>query len=30
MLTEERAGFERDWGATHYWMLLAVPKQAQH
>lgn len=30
LLTEERAGFEKDWSATHYWMLLAVPKQAQH
>lgn len=29
LLTEERAGFERDWSATHYWMLLAVPKEAQ-
>ena len=25
MLTEERAGFEKDWSATHNWMLLAVP-----
>jgi len=30
LLTEERAGFEKDWSATHYWMLLAVPRQAQH
>ena len=29
LLTEERAGFEKDWSATHYWMLLAVPRQAQ-
>lgn len=25
LLTEERAGFEKDWSATHNWMLLAVP-----
>lgn len=30
LLAEERAGFEKEWSATHYWMLLAVPKQAQH
>ncbi len=29
LLTEERAGFEKDWSATHNWTLLAVPKQAQ-
>jgi|SRR5579875_703265 len=29
LLTEERAGFEKDWSATHYWMLLAVPEHAQ-
>ena len=29
LLTEERAEFEKDWSATHYWMLLAVPTQAQ-
>ncbi len=26
LLTRERAGFEREWSATHNWMLLAVPK----
>lgn len=26
LLTQERAGFEKDWSATHDWMLLAVPK----
>jgi hypothetical protein len=25
LLTEERAGFEKDWSATHNWILLAVP-----
>lgn len=25
LLTEERAGFEKDWSATHDWTLLAVP-----
>jgi len=30
LLTEERAGFEQDWSATHNWMLLAVPEAAQH
>jgi predicted double-glycine peptidase len=30
LLTQERAGFERDWSATHHWMLLAVPQSAQH
>ncbi len=30
LLTQERAGFERDWSATHDWMLLAVPQSAQH
>lgn len=29
LLTEERAGFEKDWKATHNWMLLAVPAAAQ-
>jgi len=29
LLTQERAGFERDWSATHDWMLLAVPQSAQ-
>lgn len=27
LLTEERAGFEKDWSATHNWMLVAVPAQ---
>lgn len=30
LLTQERAGFERDWSATHNWMLLAVPKPERH
>lgn len=30
MLTEERAGFEKDWGATHHWILLAVPAPQTH
>lgn len=25
LLTQERAGFEKAWSATHNWMLLAVP-----
>jgi ABC-type bacteriocin/lantibiotic exporter with double-glycine peptidase domain len=25
LLTEEREAFEKDWSATHNWMLLAVP-----
>ena len=29
LLTQERAGFEQDWSATHDWMLLAVPKPPQ-
>lgn len=29
LLKQERAGFERDWSATHDWMLLAVPQSAQ-
>jgi len=29
LLPEERAAFEKDWGATHNWMLLAVPAAAQ-
>ena len=28
LLTQERAGFEREWSATHNWMLLAVPQSA--
>ena len=30
LLTEERAAFERDWSATHNWLLLAVPAPATH
>jgi ABC-type bacteriocin/lantibiotic exporter with double-glycine peptidase domain len=29
LLPEERAAFEKDWSATHNWMLLAVPAAAQ-
>jgi ABC-type bacteriocin/lantibiotic exporter with double-glycine peptidase domain len=29
LLTEERARFEKDWTATHNWLLLAVPASAQ-
>lgn len=29
LLTEERARFEKDWSATHNWVLLAVPASAQ-
>jgi len=29
LLTEERARFEKDWSATHNWLLLAVPASAQ-
>lgn len=29
LLTEERTGFEKDWKATHNWMLLAVPAAAR-
>lgn len=25
LLSQERASFEKEWSATHYWMLLAVP-----
>lgn len=28
LLQEERAPFERDWSATHNWLLLAVPVSA--
>lgn len=28
LLSEERAGFERDWSATHHWTLLAVPQSS--
>lgn len=27
LLSEERARFEKDWSATHNWLLLAVPVQ---
>lgn len=30
LLTRERAEFEREWSATHYWMLLAVPALTAH
>jgi ABC-type bacteriocin/lantibiotic exporter with double-glycine peptidase domain len=30
LLNEERARFEREWGATHNWTLLAVPAPASH
>lgn len=30
LLTRERAGFEKEWGATHNWMLLAVPALKSH
>jgi ABC-type bacteriocin/lantibiotic exporter with double-glycine peptidase domain len=30
LLTRERAGFEKEWSATHNWMLLAVPAAAAH
>ena len=29
LLSEERTAFEKDWQATHNWMLLAVPAAAQ-
>jgi len=29
LLTEERARFEKDWSASHNWLLLAVPASAQ-
>lgn len=28
LLTQERAAFEKDWSATHNWLLLAVPAAA--
>lgn len=28
LLPEGRQQFEKEWGATHNWMLLAVPRQA--
>lgn len=27
LLPESRKQFEKDWSATHHWMLLAVPRQ---
>jgi hypothetical protein len=30
LLTQERARFEKDWSATHNWVLLAVPAPASH
>ncbi|HEX4757488.1 MAG TPA: papain-like cysteine protease family protein [Terracidiphilus sp.] len=30
LMTRERAGFEKEWGATHNWMLLAVPAANSH
>lgn len=30
MLSRERAGFEKEWKATHNWMLLAVPAAGLH
>jgi ABC-type bacteriocin/lantibiotic exporter with double-glycine peptidase domain len=29
LMSQERAGFERDWSATRNWLLLAVPSAAQ-
>lgn len=29
LLQQERASFEKDWSATHNWLLLAVPASAQ-
>lgn len=29
LLTEERAEFEKDWSATHNWLLLAVPESSR-
>jgi hypothetical protein len=29
MLTEDRAQFEKDWSATHNWLLLAVPESSR-
>jgi len=29
LITEERADFEKDWSATHNWMLLAVPETSR-
>jgi ABC-type bacteriocin/lantibiotic exporter with double-glycine peptidase domain len=30
LLTQERAAFEKDWSATHNWVLLAVPAAANY
>jgi ABC-type bacteriocin/lantibiotic exporter with double-glycine peptidase domain len=30
LLTRERTGFEKEWSATHNWMLLAVPATNSH
>lgn len=30
LLPESRKQFEKDWSATHRWMLLAVPRQSHH
>ncbi|MGA3010641.1 MAG: C39 family peptidase [Terracidiphilus sp.] len=30
LLTRERAGFEKEWSATHNWMLLALPAPVSH
>ena len=30
LMTRERAGFEKEWSATHNWMLLAVPAANSH
>ncbi|HWE87763.1 MAG TPA: C39 family peptidase [Terracidiphilus sp.] len=29
LITEERAEFEKDWSATHNWMLLAMPESSR-
>lgn len=29
LLTEERVEFEKDWSATHNWLLLALPESSQ-
>jgi predicted double-glycine peptidase len=29
LLTRERAGFEKEWSATHNWLLLALPSNTQ-
>jgi len=29
LLSEERVAFEKDWSATHNWLLLAVPSPAR-